>query len=393
MIKKVIKDNYEIEIPEGFKGSEEELETIAKDCIKILQDQEASVKDYFEPISKFKTFEYLTKTKQGHEVIKAFEDLRDHRMHVIVHRPFDDTYIVGIGYSPDDGVWNQGWYDFKSLENAEKALKEEYNVKPFEKKEVGDVFVEDIPFNAPEEKVDITYTEKLKGGKNALTYGMIEEAFKQRNKDDGKTFAAYVDVAIESLKDDIENAKYLVSGEMKSTRKLLLEDYVKIEHLVEKAGMTEKLNEMKPLVDGLSEKLDLNYWKQPKFKPQERKQVSRELRNKHRFDSKIQKSLKPVFLCSKSDLTASYNDAKQGKLPEVFEGNLIKVQKDIEADYDRINQGRDNYLEDPRIVKVLPEIIDLYETAIKYAEDLDYKEIATQFAYMLTTIKKGWGLE
>lgn len=469
MIKKVIKDNYEIEIPEDFNGSEEELETIAKDCIKILQDQETSVKDYFEPISKFKTFKYLTKTEQGHEVIKAFEDLRDHRMHVIVHRPFDNTYIVGIGYSPDDGVWNQGWYDFRSLENAEKALRKEYNVKPFErkteesvkdsqgeygyefnfdpedfkvylkkmkekypdlsfeelwakiedvnemyrpvfepeeieehmnnlkelfeKKEVDDVFVEDIPFNAPEEKVDITYTEKLKGGKNALTYGMIEEAFKQRNKDDGKTFAAYVDVAIESLKDDIKNAKYLVSGEMKSTRKLLLEDYVKIEHLVEKAGMTEKLNEMKPLVDELSEKLDLNYWKQPKFKPQERKQVSRELRNKHRFDSKIQKSLKPVFLCSKSDLTASYNDAKQGKLPEVFEGNLIKVQKDIEADYDRINQGRDNYLEDPRIVKVLPEIIDLYETAIKYAEDLGYKEIATQFAYMLTTIKKGWGLE
>ena len=113
----------------------------------------------------------------------------------------------------------------------------------------------------------------------------------------------------------------------------------------------------------------------------------------HRFDSIISKSLKPVFLCSKSDLTASYNDAKQGKLPQVFEGNLKKVEKDIEADYDRINQGRDHYLEDPRIVKVLPEIVELYELATKYAEELGYKEFADRFKYMLTTIKKGWGLE
>lgn len=465
MMKKIVKDDYEIMIPKDSKYTEQEMNDIIKDCIKIIEDKEC-VRDYFEPISSFKSFKYLTKTRQGLEVVKVFEDLKDHRMHIIAHRPFDNTYIVGLGYSPDDGSWNQGRYDFKSLEEAEKALRKEYIVKPFEKaktndswdewgykfnipiktfqryakkmkkkfpelsaeelwdklqdindiyppvfareeieehkatvkelfeeKEIGDIFVEDIPFNAPEEKVDITYTEKLKGGKNALTYGMIEEAFKQRAKDDGQTFKAYIDVVIESLKDDINNAKYLVSGELTGTRKLLLEDYIKIEHLVQKAGLEDKLAEMKPLVDQLSEKLDLNYFKKPKFKKSEMKSAAKELRGLHRYDSKITKSLKPVFLCSKSDLTASYNDAKQGKLPQVFEGNLKKVEKDIEADYDRINQGRDHYLEDPRIVKTLPEIVDLYETAIKYAEDLGYREIATQFAYMLTTIKKGWGLE
>lgn len=392
MSKKIIKDNFEIEFPDNFDGSDKEMNDIVNDCLKILNKKEVSVKDFYEPINSFKSYKYLDKTRQGLEVVKVFEDLRDHRMHIIAHRPTDDSYIIGLGYSPDDGTWNQGRYDFSSLEAAEKALRKEYIVKTFEK-EVGDTFVKDIPVNSPEEEVNITYTEKLKGGKSALTYGMIESAFKDRNKDDGKTFEAYVDVAIESLKDDIQNAKYLVSGEMKSTRKLLLEDYVKIEHLVEKAGLSDKLAEMRPLVDELSDKLSLNYFKQPKFKKSEMKQASRELRNKHRFDSKITKSMKPVFLCSKSDLTASYNDAKQGKLPKVFEGNLAKVEKDIEADYDRINQGRDNYLEDPRIVKTLPEIVDLYQTAIKYAEDLGYKEIATRFAFMLNTIKKGWGLE
>lgn len=280
-------------------------------------------------------------------------------------------------YSPEDMA--------KIGEKIKKALGEAASLE--------DAKVGDIPVNSPEEQVQITYTERLKGGKSALTYGMIEEAFKQRSKDDGKTFEAYLDAAIQSLKEDIANAKYIVSGEMKPTRRLLLEDYVKIEHLAEKAGMSDKVNEMKPLIDELSEKLDLNYWKQPKFKKREMRSASRELRTKHRFDSSISKVVKPVFLCSEADLKASYNDAKQGKLPQVFEGNLRKVEKDMEADYDRINQGRDHYLEDPRIVQVLPEIVNHYELAKKYAEDLGYDEIAERFGVMLTTIKKGWGLE
>lgn len=253
--------------------------------------------------------------------------------------------------------------------------------------------VEDVPVNSPEEEIKITYNEPVKGGKAALTSGMVEEAFKQRGKDDGKTFEAYVDVVIDSLKEDIANAKYIVSGEMTGVRKFLLEDYVKIEKLVQKAGLTDKLNEMRPLIDELSEKLDLNYWKKPKFKPQERKSLARELRNKHRFDSRIEKTVKPVFLCSESDLLKSYNDAKAGKLPQVFEGNLIKVEKDMTADYDRINQGLDHYLDDPRIRPHLPAIVKYYEKAKGLAEDLGYNEFAERFGIMLETIKKGWGLE
>lgn len=607
-----IKDTYEVVIDNCENMTNTEIKKTALEVVKLIQRKE--VRDMYEPISSFKTFKYLDKTRQGLDVVKVFEDLKDNRMHVICHRPSDDTYIIGLGYSPDDGVWNQGRYDFSSLDKAEAYLKKDYDVKefvketkdsslfveeqeapeaklvhengeevkkgdevisfrgekavvtgwqvpahegksgrvyvkelkedgslkeemgyypqvynlkwiglPWQKQETEDIKVEDaqgkgekiakviakalkgecgpfggedpklqgnkltlhsqgpdeswifnddgsvdsaeseeefvayanpddygceseeelrewfkeiehfntvddlfnsglswfmyidddvldeiheilagepvedsmvkdIPVNSPEEEVNITYTEKLKGGKNALTFGMIETAFKDRGKDGGKTFEAYIDVVIESLKDDIKNAEFIVSGEMKPTRRLLLEDYVKIEHLVEKAGLEDKLAIMKPLVDELSEKLNLNYWKQPKFKKSTQKQASRELRNKHRWDSKITKTMKPVFLCTKSDLTASYNDAKQGKLPEVFEGNLEKVRKDMAADYDRIMQGRDTYVEDPRINKTLPEIIDLYETALRYADDLEYSDYAREFALMLETIKKHWGL-
>lgn len=472
MVKKTIKNRYVIEYDENQNISEDDLNRIVEDSIEAIEHQE-------KPIEPKLVHADGRIVQKGDEVI----DFRGDKAIVVSWVPPKFEGKSGKVYVKENmkngQSWEMGYYP------------EVYGLKwidlPWDKKDVEDIFVEDIPVNAPEEKVDITYTEKLKGGKNALTYGMIEEAYKQREKDEGQTFRAYVDVAIQSLKEDIANAKYIISGEMKSTRKLLLEDYVKIEHLIKKAGMEDKLSEISPLIDELGEKLDLNYFKQPKFKKKEMKLVSKELRNKHRFDSvesecvvvgsdyprindniylyndeqiarfirlgkmyiafegshkeceryiqeaeqenedeygeeaeadfvnylivdkevldqykmedkatkdsNIAKTLKPVFLCSKADLTASYNDAKQGKLPQVFEANLRKVGKDIEADYDRINQGRDHYLEDPRIVKVLPEIVDLYQTAIKYAEDLEYKDIAREFAFMLNTIKKGWGLE
>ena len=180
---------------------------------------------------------------------------------------------------------------------------------------------------------------------------------------------------------------------MTPTRQLLLEDYIRIEHLLQKAGKKEKLAEMKALVDELREKLDLNSWKKPKFKPQTRKKYSQELRMKHRYDSNIKKKVKPIYLCTPTELRNSYVDAKQGKLPQVFEGNLRKVEKDMMADYERINQGRDNYLDDIRIVQLLPEIVQHYENATKWAEELGYDDYADRFQNMLRTIKKGWGLD
>lgn len=391
-MKKIIKieDTYEVEINDCDNMSEEEINQTALDVVKVIKRKE--VRDIFEPISSFKTFKFLEKTAHGLEVVKAFEDLKDHRMHVIVHRPSDDTYIVGLGYSPDDGIWNQGRYDFRSFEKAKEALDKEYTVKEFVKEEVGDIKVEDKPSNSPEETISITYNERLPKGKEALTYSMIETAFKNRDKDEGKTFKVYVDEVLKSLHNDIENAEHLVSGEMKSTRKLLLEDYVKIEKLIEKAGLEDKLAEMKPLVDELSDKLKLNYWKKPKFRASNVTQASNELRSKHRYDSKIVKKIEPIFLCTQEELKKSYNDAKEGKLPEVFEANLEKVRKDMAADYDRIMQGRDTYVEDPRISTTLPKIIELYDYALKCADDLEYSEYAREFAFMLDTIKKHWGL-
>ena len=86
MSKKIIKDNFEIEFPDNFDGSDKEMNDIVNDCLKILNKKEVSVKDFYEPINSFKSYKYLDKTRQGLEVVKVFEDLRDHRMHIIAHR-------------------------------------------------------------------------------------------------------------------------------------------------------------------------------------------------------------------------------------------------------------------------------------------------------------------
>lgn len=251
-------------------------------------------------------------------------------------------------------------------------------------------FVNDVPYNAPEDVITITHTPKITGGKNALTHGMFETAMEEKWKDNGKAFEAYFQEILNSINDDIENAKYIVSGETEDTRMKLLEEYVKIETILRHGKETEKLNQLKPLVDKLSDLLHMDRWREPQFPERKRVKASNELRAIHRYDSTIKHKYTPVFLCTPSELKASYNDAKQGKLPEVFEGNLEKVRKDMEADYDRILAGRDNYTTDPLIKQTLPEIIDHYETALKYAVALGYEEYVNKFKTMLDTIKKAW---
>lgn len=102
--------------------------------------QDSKVKDFFEPIKSFKSWEFKKVDNQGDEVVALYEDGTEHsddnRLMVICKRPEGKglegrPYLIGAGYSPEDGHWNQGYYDFKTFEDAEKFLKENYKVIPF----------------------------------------------------------------------------------------------------------------------------------------------------------------------------------------------------------------------------------------------------------------------
>ena len=104
----------------------EEPSDIEEGCKK-----ESKLKEMYEPISSFKDFTFIDKTNQGWEVKKVYRDLDDDRMHVVVYRPKRNDYAVGLGYSPESGNWNQGWYDYKNIEDAISDLKNEYNVEDY----------------------------------------------------------------------------------------------------------------------------------------------------------------------------------------------------------------------------------------------------------------------
>ena len=103
-------------------------------------------------------------------------------------------------------------------------------------------FVNDVPYNAPEDIITITHTPKISGGKNPLTHGMFETAMEEKWKDNGKAFEAYFQEILNSINDDIENAKYIVSGETEDTRKKLLEEYIKIETILRHGKESDNLS-------------------------------------------------------------------------------------------------------------------------------------------------------
>lgn len=130
------------------------IEEVAKEITKSKIDFDAAVKyvkDYIEnnPSEK-KHFKlevkdaeeaepFATKTKAGWEV-KAIYENDNGRKFAIVYRencPFPDRhYAMGAGYDTQCGVWGQGYYDFKSEEDATEFLFDRYGYQNLIKREI-----------------------------------------------------------------------------------------------------------------------------------------------------------------------------------------------------------------------------------------------------------------
>ena len=155
-------------------------ESIKKEGMKDTLDayvKGETLEERYEPYSSFKTFGYKDKTEQGYDVVKIFRDLDDDRVHIIFHRTKPEDYNIGLGYSLDDGVWNQGRYNFNSVEDAEEILKGKYNV-------------EDITDTFKEKKIEVKedLEEKIEKGPFQVIWYVMEddhprcECFKEREK-------------------------------------------------------------------------------------------------------------------------------------------------------------------------------------------------------------------
>lgn len=150
---------------------------------------EENLNEFYEPLDSFKTFEYAKKTNQGWDIVKAYKDLEDNRVHVIAYRPKRGDYAVGIGYTPDGGHWNQGWYDFSTIDDAEEALLSDYSVVEFSL----DTYKPELKEDTLSEEEACTSEgckeDKLKEG---LSYGeiaKIEDEWKKYKEEKGDASA------------------------------------------------------------------------------------------------------------------------------------------------------------------------------------------------------------
>lgn len=66
---------------------------------------------------------YLTETHQGYKILQTTKDNLGRDI-VVAQREKD--FVVGAGYNSQDGTWAQGYYDFTTLEAAQKFVSEEY---------------------------------------------------------------------------------------------------------------------------------------------------------------------------------------------------------------------------------------------------------------------------
>lgn len=69
--------------------------------------------------------EFIEKDSQGHEIKKLYTSDKG-RTYVIVYKDETKDFAVGAGYDIRDGKWQQGYYDFKSFDDAEKFLYNRY---------------------------------------------------------------------------------------------------------------------------------------------------------------------------------------------------------------------------------------------------------------------------
>lgn len=86
-------------------------------------EKDTEVEDTF-----VKDEDFTKQTKQGYEVITIYEN-EDGRKYVIAKRekgPNGPNFLIGAGYTTSDGVWAQGYYNFKSEEEAAAWLKKRY---------------------------------------------------------------------------------------------------------------------------------------------------------------------------------------------------------------------------------------------------------------------------
>lgn len=286
-------------------------------------------------------------------------------------------------------------------------------------KQLKDSRTKDMPVKAP------AFTSGTITHENGTTFNSFKESIKKRNN---REMNEKFNDILASAKKDLANADVLKSKYLPEVLTNILNDYIDACDMGEEKGIDSALIlELKEIIAKLENKWDLIKWKEIDFSnlkltPSESRRTERELlRSNHdskqrkvllkcHRDSKypylahhknakldmvkdrpIRKSIKSKllsnsllckdsnlskagwdieFLVTPTKLKKAYGEAKSGTHVGTFVDLYNKVCEDLLADYNRVINGQDNYLEVyPK--KVLKDIISYYKDALRYAKEID----------------------
>ena len=117
-----------------FEGDESKLKMLAKEIERLTG--EVPMRDSKPRDGKFMRFSGKSKSAQGYE-IRGYCLTSSGRMYAVIYRPRTNDYLVAAGYNQQRGDWDQGYYDFKTEEQAIKKaeqLTKMYDSKPKDSK-------------------------------------------------------------------------------------------------------------------------------------------------------------------------------------------------------------------------------------------------------------------
>lgn len=127
--------------------------------------------------SKVKDGRYIhvsgkAKSAQGYE-IRGYCLTSEGRMYAVLYRPNTGDYLVAAGYNQQRGDWDQGYYDFKTEEQAIK--KAEQLIKMYDS--VDDSLVEDVDTVNDSKLKDYTFNKKdvISELERAIAYTKIDD--------------------------------------------------------------------------------------------------------------------------------------------------------------------------------------------------------------------------
>lgn len=321
--------------------------------------------------------EFIERDSQGHEVKKLYTSDKG-RTYVIVYKDETKDFAVGAGYDIRDGKWQQGYYDFKTFDEAEEFLHDRYsseNLTDFD------------------EEKSRTFIEKFRPAKDSKTKDIdIYKNWKKINEYVHKKYGK--EAGWDLIDDDTDMVTVYNKYEEDPDAEVI--DKFSSAFLFKNNKKSTEDSKTDEKYEKINEYVHKKYGKDSDWEFLKIGEVTVYNKNKDAKDKKVidKFSVKKVFTDSKKvvkdskvvSLKQCFADARLKNDTKDFEKLARRVTDNALSTYNKVNNCQ---IEDSKNIEAT---ISKYENTRKYAKELGLTDIVDELNIYIPTIKKYFGL-